>query len=409
MATTKYVDLNGLSRFKANLQSLISTNLGDLKFYKYEGQSGLTFLFLYSGNYNYGTLIDENSFGYYLSNLLFYLSMLKTQTGIDTSINSGSMSSTLKSYFSKLLGALTENNFCICNYNSISVYFNHNSNYVNVLFGDGTIIMYQVSNNVETISFNKSNTYHAGNNISIANDGTINATYSEASASASGLMSINDKSKLDSITPSLYALKTELSGLTKFKIEVIPSGSTHTSVSEPDRETIYLERDGGTSPNLYSEYIYIEGENGASGTWELLGKQNIDLTGYVKADTLFESANGYVVSSSGNTYLDFAQNKSFSEYTGGGYLEIFFRQNGSVDGNNTPTGGINSVKTMVHDNSGTITMDPIQLLLWSYDLSNTTLSLTACIASKVNDNRLTFSNAENADFSFTIYRVVGYK
>ena len=111
MATTKYVDLNGLSRFKANLQSLISTNLGDLKFYKYEGQSGLTFLYLYPGNYNYSTLIDENSFGYYLSNLLFYLSMLKTQTGIDTSINSDSMSSTLKSYFSKLLGALTENNF----------------------------------------------------------------------------------------------------------------------------------------------------------------------------------------------------------------------------------------------------------------------------------------------------------
>jgi hypothetical protein len=176
MATTKYVDLNGLSRFKANLQSLISTNLGDLKFYKYEGQSGLTFLFLYSGNYNYSTLIDENSFGYYLSNLLFYLSMLKTQTGIDTSINSDSMSSTLKSYFSKLLGALTENNFCICNYNSISVYFNHDSNYVNVLFGDGTIIMYQVSNNVETITFNRSNTYHAGTNISIANDGTINNT-----------------------------------------------------------------------------------------------------------------------------------------------------------------------------------------------------------------------------------------
>ena len=253
----------------------------------------------------------------------------------------------------------------------------------------------------------KQNTLTPGNNITIQNN-VISSNYSEASASAAGLMSVSDKSKLDSMTPSLYALKSELSGLTKFKIEVIPSGSTHSFVADPDGETIYLERGTGSSPDMYSEYIYIPGTGGASGTWELLGQQRVDLTGYLQKEILFDSGNGTSVSDDSTTYIDFDTGKSLSGYTDG-YVEIFFRQNTSVDGNSTPTGGLNSVKTLVHSVSGAVTMEPVQLISWIYDSSNTALELTACVASLSNGNRLTFSNTENSTFNFTIYRVEGYK
>ena len=143
--------------------------------------------------------------------------------------------------------------------------------------------------------------------------------------------------------------------------------------------------------------------------------QNVSVTGlgllaYQSSigEILFDSASGTAVTNGSTPYIDFASGKSLSGYSDG-YLEIFFRQNTSVDGNSTPTGGLNSVKTLIHSVSGTVTMEPVQLIAWSYDSSNTALSFTACIASVSNGTRLTFSNAENAAFSFTVYRVVGYK
>lgn len=132
------------------------------------------------------------------------------------------------------------------------------------------------------------------------------------------------------------------------------------------------------------------------------------MTSVLNSEILFDSASGTAVTNGSTPYIDFASGKSLSGYSDG-YLEIFFRQNTSVDGNSTPTGGLNSVKTLIHSVSGTVTMEPVQLIAWSYDSSNAALSFTACIASVSNGTRLTFSNAENAAFSFTVYRVVGYK
>lgn len=155
------------------------TDLGNLKYYEYNPGNGMvSMMFLYTGNYDYSTTVDEGyTFGRYLYNLIYNLSAVKTQSNIDTNINNGTMGTTLKGFFSKLLNALTEDSYCMCNYYSTSVCLSPTSNQAIVMFGDGTAIQYEVSNNVETITYLKSGAYHAGTNISIANDGTINNTY----------------------------------------------------------------------------------------------------------------------------------------------------------------------------------------------------------------------------------------
>lgn len=132
------------------------------------------------------------------------------------------------------------------------------------------------------------------------------------------------------------------------------------------------------------------------------------MTSVLNAEILFDSASGTVVTNGSTPYIDFDSGKSLSSYADG-YVEIFFRQNTSVNGNSTPTGGLNSVKALIHSVSGATTIEPAQLISWAYDSANTALSFTACIASVSNGTRLTFSNPESAAFSLTIYRVVGYK
>ena len=79
-----------------------------------------------------------------------------------------------------------------------------------------------------------------------------------------------------------YYLKTEvytqdeidnkLSAIPKFAIEVVSTLPT-ANISET---TVYLVASGNEEHNLYTEYIYVDGQ------WEYLGKQTVDLTNYVK-------------------------------------------------------------------------------------------------------------------------------
>lgn len=79
-----------------------------------------------------------------------------------------------------------------------------------------------------------------------------------------------------------YYLKTEvytqeeidnkLSAIPKFAIEVVSTLPT-ANISET---TVYLIASGNEEHNLYTEYIYVDGQ------WEYLGKQTVDLTNYVK-------------------------------------------------------------------------------------------------------------------------------
>ncbi len=89
-----------------------------------------------------------------------------------------------------------------------------------------------------------------------------------------------------------YYLKTEtynktevdakISQIPKFDIEVV-NALPSSDISET---TIYLLRSSDTSQNLYTEYIYV------NSTWEILGGQTVDLTGYVKTTDVIDIAHG---------------------------------------------------------------------------------------------------------------------
>lgn len=81
---------------------------------------------------------------------------------------------------------------------------------------------------------------------------------------------------LKSETYSKAELDNKISAIPKFSIEVVGSLPT-TGISDT---TVYLLASGNEQDNLYTEYIYV------NGAWEYLGKQTVDLTGYVKRTEL---------------------------------------------------------------------------------------------------------------------------
>lgn len=140
----------------------------------------------------------------------------------------------------------------------------------------------------------------------------------------------------------------------------------------------------------------------AAGYMSAPDKAKLDgMTAVMNAEILFDSASGTAVTNASPS-ITFDSGKSLSSYTDG-YLEVFYKQNAGTNG------GVNAIRTLIHSVSGTVTVEPVQLLGWTYDSANTALSLLACAGTVSNGNTITFSNPENADFSFTIYRIVGYK
>lgn len=81
--------------------------------------------------------------------------------------------------------------------------------------------------------------------------------------------------------------KTEVDNL----VDVIPKFSIAVVNALPTESiqntTIYLVQSGNNTSNLYTEYIYV------NNTWEILGAQEVDLSGYVrKSDIATQSADG---------------------------------------------------------------------------------------------------------------------
>ena len=81
---------------------------------------------------------------------------------------------------------------------------------------------------------------------------------------------------LKSQTYSAEEIDNKISTIPKFSIEVVESLPT-TNISNT---TVYLIASGNEQDNLYTEYIYVNGK------WEYLGKQTVDLSGYVKRTEL---------------------------------------------------------------------------------------------------------------------------
>ena len=140
----------------------------------------------------------------------------------------------------------------------------------------------------------------------------------------------------------------------------------------------------------------------AAGYMSAADKAKLDgMSAVLSAEILFDSPSGTAVTNISPS-LSFDSGKSLSAYTDG-YLEFYYKQN------NGTSGGVNTAKALIHSVSGSVTVEPVQLLSWEYDSANTALSLLACSGTVSNGNTVTFSNPENADFSFTVYRIVGYR
>ena len=150
--------------------------------------------------------------------------------------------------------------------------------------------------------------------------------------------------------------------------------------------------------NLVQDANYVHTDS----NFTAADKARLDgMTAVLNAEILFDSASGTAVTNASPS-ITFDSGKSLSSYTDG-YLEVFYKQNAGTNG------GVNAIRTLIHSVSGTVTVEPVQLLGWTYNSANTALSLLACAGTVSNGNTITFSNPENANFSFTIYRIVGYK
>lgn len=79
---------------------------------------------------------------------------------------------------------------------------------------------------------------------------------------------------LKSETYSQSEINQRLSAIPKFAIQVVTSLPL-----SGDSTTVYLLKSGDSEPNLYTEYIYVDGK------WEYLGSQTVDLSGYAKKAT----------------------------------------------------------------------------------------------------------------------------
>ena len=94
-------------------------------------------------------------------------------------------------------------------------------------------------------------------------------------------------------TLSASEINNKISAIPKFAISVVSSLPT----SDISDTTVYLVG-GGTGSDLYTEYIFIIEANSptngdgkydeTSGTWEVLGSQRVDLTGYAKQSDLLQ-------------------------------------------------------------------------------------------------------------------------
>ena len=82
------------------------------------------------------------------------------------------------------------------------------------------------------------------------------------------------------IDETVEDLEGKISAIPKFAIEVVSAKEDGTpDVTTPSTTTVYLIPDNDTTTSdVYDEYIYV------NGSWELLGKQTLDLTGYATTE-----------------------------------------------------------------------------------------------------------------------------
>ena len=105
-----------------------------------------------------------------------------------------------------------------------------------------------------------------------ATDSAIEALETKVGNKAEGDTQASGLYKLISDTEA--ALRSEITSIPKFKIEVVESFESLPVGDNISRSTVYLVKDKESAGDLYTEYIYV------NNAWENLGKQTVDLSKY---------------------------------------------------------------------------------------------------------------------------------
>ena len=107
------------------------------------------------------------------------------------------------------------------------------------------------------------------------------------------------------IAAKFQTLEAVISGIPKFKVEVITNGELPTEGISSS--TIYLVKNTVTSSsNLYTEYIYVEKAQG-EWAWEKLGEQSLEVSNFVTqtqlSDAISAALRNYMTSTDIQTYV----------------------------------------------------------------------------------------------------------
>ena len=85
------------------------------------------------------------------------------------------------------------------------------------------------------------------------------------------------------------AIASAIAGVTQFDYEVVSS-----LPAEGEKGTIYLVPNSGSGTNVYDEYIWMDGD--PSGSYEKIGSTEVDLSGYVQATEMTTIADADIIS-----------------------------------------------------------------------------------------------------------------
>lgn len=83
------------------------------------------------------------------------------------------------------------------------------------------------------------------------------------------------------------AISTALADITSLEFEIVQA-----LPATGEKGIIYLLANSGTAPNIYDEYIWIDGD--PSGSFEKIGTTDIDLSGYVQASEMHALTNSEI-------------------------------------------------------------------------------------------------------------------
>ncbi len=139
-----------------------------------------------------------------------------------------------------------------------------------------------------------------GANVNVASDGTISVTaleWDNITNRPTALSAFtNDENFITKSVSDLTNYYTKASTYSREEVNNIVSGiktiQFQVVASLPttgQSNIIYLLTNGGTTPNIYDEYIWVA--SGDTGSFEKIGSTDIDLSGYWKKEDLVECTN----------------------------------------------------------------------------------------------------------------------